>query len=78
MVAICPIRYKKLMLRRIDWNMKYQKAVGAEEEDEEDEEDEAAEQKRLNNKCVQVWEVRATFPVAAPALRQLVSSCGSA
>lgn len=50
-------RYKKLMLRRIDWTMKYQAAaVEGDEGGGEDEEDEEAEQARLNNKCVQVWE----------------------
>lgn len=58
-------RYKKLMLQRIDWKMKYAAAISTgEDAEEEEEEDEAAEQRRLNNSCQLVWEgtvLRPTF-----------------
>merc|ERR1712178_168020 len=59
-------KYKKLMLQRIDWKMKYEKIAREGEElvEEEEEEDEAAELKRLQNSCELVWEgviLRPTF-----------------
>ena len=87
-------RYKKLMLRRIDWTMKYSKAAGhkeGEEEDghEEEEEEEAEEEeRRMKNKCVLVWEGTVLKPAynnfraeeikSAPSARKWLNSAGVA